>query len=462
VQTLKTSAIVVLLVTVMYAAYVSLTTPPQQAGPAVDELILATDELDIDVGMPDSLDAMGISTGELASDFGGPQGFGGGNSPSELAEFDSAGEAVSGSISDSSSSLAGGEGGGIELDLSDQTAASESADSATVIGLPTPQGTAPNFNLDPDQEFASTGSDFSLPSAQAAAAAFDGGDQSWSNPSPDDQAAAGSTSGSDRPPQTPENIRDNPLFSRDEPAAASGDEIAVAQANLGLANAVRLADKQYGEDQKKQALQTLSLFYDNPKLDDQNRETLLSRLDPLAREVIYSQEHLLEQPHRVRQNETLMQIATQYEVPWQLLANINNIDDPITVLPGTDLKVLRGPFRASVDITHGELTLFLGDLYAGRFPIAVGSDPTPRAGTFTILDKQSARTYYDRNGSPVPPGSANNPYGSMWMDLGGQLCIHGSPDNTSASKKGCISVAGRYAGDLYGILSQGSSVTIRR
>ena len=52
----------------------------------------------------------------------------------------------------------------------------------------------------------------------------------------------------------------------------------------------------------------------------EQRSELLSRLDPLAREVIYSKRHLLEQPHRVGQNETLMDIALIYQVPWQLLA----------------------------------------------------------------------------------------------------------------------------------------------
>jgi lipoprotein-anchoring transpeptidase ErfK/SrfK len=104
----------------------------------------------------------------------------------------------------------------------------------------------------------------------------------------------------------------------------------------------------------------------------------------------------------------------------------------------------------------------LDDLYAGRFPIGIGNDPAPKAGTFTVQDKQASRTFYDAAGSPVPPGSPDNPYGEVWLDLGGQLCIHGSPSTTNPSEKGCISLAADYADDLYGILSQGSSVTIRR
>ena len=189
---------------------------------------------------------------------------------------------------------------------------------------------------------------------------------------------------------------------------------------------------------------------------------MLARLDPLAREVIYSKRHLLEQPHRITRSETLQDVARIYDVPWQLLANINGIEDPLTILPGTELKVVRGPFRAEINLTQKELTLFMGDYYAGRFPIAVGNDPAPVEGTYTIQDKQTGKTFYNRTGSPVAPGSPANPYGNYWMDLGNQLCIHGSPNRAQPTENGCISLAEEIADDLYGILSQGSSVTIRR
>ncbi|MEM9644744.1 MAG: L,D-transpeptidase family protein [Planctomycetota bacterium] len=502
-QTLKTSAIVVLMVAVMYSAFYSLTTPPEPIGPDVDELILANDDLGIDVGLPDSLQDLGISDGETQpqGDFASLPSFGSG--PGEFADGASSdGDPAIGRISDQSFEVAGGNNG-ITMGFNEQSgvadAGNESLSMASdpsrpeetagtpgqVIGLPPTQGKAPSFNLSAADQYASTGREFSMPAVEQATSNFSPSQQ-WSKDSgktanapeglaTEQLAVAIPSNGSSTASSSDETVRANPLFqtgpgesltqneeSGGVSASLTDREISKQRNALGLSNAIQMADSQYAKDQKKEALSTLSLFYDTPGLNDSERDALLMRLDPLAREVVYSTAHLLEQPHRVRQNETLMQIASEYQVPWQLLANINNIDDPITVLPGTDLKVIRGPFRADVDITRNELTLFLGDLYAGRFPVAVGADPSPRPGSFTVLDKQSARTYYDSNGSPVPPGSINNPYGSMWIDLGGQMCIHGSPDNTEPTAKGCISVAGRYAGDLFGILSQGSSVTIRR
>ena len=471
-QTLKTAAIVVLLMTVMYSAYVWITTPPDSLPPHISELV-ESDSFSIDGGLSDSFavdDGMGTPARSVAD--------------AELAEQPHQSDVVSGSMSDTEMSLTPSTGShyaadaptGQAVSVGPTTPAESLASSSTAEaistkaggevsrathGLSAVSGGPSRVSADPNREYPSTGTQFTMPDPQAAAgtagpastspmdAGAEGGEIAL-NPSHVDVSLQGEIPREDADGETSAD------------AAPSTSASASSSTNLGLANAIRTADNQYKDGQFKEALATLSLFYDTPNLSAGDRQQLLSRLDPLAREVIYSTRHLLEQPHRVRQNETLMEIAVRYEVPWQLLANINTIEDPVTVLPGTDLKVVRGPFRADVDLTQNELTLFLGDLYAGRFPIAVGSDPAPSPGTFTVLDKQSAKTFYDAVGSPVPPGSPKNPYGSMWLDLGNNLCLHGSPESTAPTTDGCISIAGNYAKDLYGILSQGSSVTIRR
>jgi lipoprotein-anchoring transpeptidase ErfK/SrfK len=162
-------------------------------------------------------------------------------------------------------------------------------------------------------------------------------------------------------------------------------------------------------------------------------------------------------------NERLDDIAKQLDVPTQLLANINGVADPDVLLPGTELKTVRGPFRAEVDLDRRSLTLFLNDLYAGRFPIFVGNDPIPESGEYQVLDKQSGRTYYGPGGRSIPVGDPSNPYGKVWLDLGRGVCIHGSPDSAGPGvPPGCIQLSPIDARDIYAILSAGSSVTIRR
>jgi lipoprotein-anchoring transpeptidase ErfK/SrfK len=447
---------------VLYGSYVSLTTPPEPLPAEIENMLVETGELDIEAGFPDSLESM-ISAPDANSAESNDV------DPGQFTFADlTTGPAQPETQSpDNSLAMLGNAN-----DQTRQESLPQPLPAATVEGHPA--------KVDLSRPYPATNSEYLTPDPISAAAAFD---------SSLGEAFASSAS------QTKASLTDKPVNVRQASAPVQKNQFALPDVellaatsktvgttasvestsresdkntsptgspNLGLLNAIQTADKQYKADQRKEALATLSLFYNTPNLTSSEREQLLARLDPLAGEVIYSRRHLLEQSHRVDRNETLMEVAARYDVPWQLLANINGIADPVTVLPGTELKVVRGPFRAEVNISTSELTLFLGDLYAGRFPIGVGSDPAPKEGTFSVQDKQTSKTFYDPSGSPVPAGSPANPYGTMWMDLGGRLSIHGSPDRTRPSPSGCISLAGDYAEDLFGILSLGSSVTIRR
>ena len=91
-------------------------------------------------------------------------------------------------------------------------------------------------------------------------------------------------------------------------------------------------------EQWASALLTLSLFYNNNELNADEHQQLVDLLDPLAGKVIYSNEHLLDRPYVVQAGETLEQIASQFQVPAALLQNINGIQNPNYLTPGTQLK----------------------------------------------------------------------------------------------------------------------------
>jgi lipoprotein-anchoring transpeptidase ErfK/SrfK len=226
--------------------------------------------------------------------------------------------------------------------------------------------------------------------------------------------------------------------------------------------ALRESKVQMDEEKWHSALFTLSKFIHSPDLNAEQNSQLYDVLDPLAAKVIYSTEHLVEPAYEVRRGDRLADIAQTYQLPWELLANINGIENPDVLVPGTKLKVLRGPFRAEVNLQTSELTLFAGQLYAGRFPISVGKDPAPKPGEYRILEKQLGRVYYAGDGRTIAADDAANPYGRVWLGLGNELSIHSSPDGGEARGLGCISLSPLDATDIYGILSQGSSVLIRR
>ncbi|GIW98168.1 MAG: hypothetical protein KatS3mg111_1501 [Pirellulaceae bacterium] len=212
----------------------------------------------------------------------------------------------------------------------------------------------------------------------------------------------------------------------------------------------------------RQALELLTPFYGSPELNYEQTTDLLDLLDALSREVIYSPRHLLEPPYRVKALDTVASVAAAYHITPELLNAINGLGESKSLIPGTQIKVVRGPFRAVVFLEHSELVLFLDKLYAGRFPITIGQDPAPAPGKFSVIARQRDRTYYSRKGIAIPPGDPRNPYGDVWLSLG-ELAIHGTPEMASSdlAAAGCISLAPLDARDVFNILTVGSPVEIR-
>ncbi|MFM8216068.1 MAG: LysM peptidoglycan-binding domain-containing protein [Pirellula sp.] len=230
-----------------------------------------------------------------------------------------------------------------------------------------------------------------------------------------------------------------------------------------FANAKRMAMDQANSGNLKEALATLSVFYGAQDLTQEQHSDLVDLLDALAREVIFSQRHLLEVPYVVNPGETLEQVAKTCQVPVSILAKINGLDEQASLAPDRKLKVLQGPFRAEIVMETSEMTLFLGDLYAGRYPVSFGSEPSPRPGVYEVQNKQKDKNYYSANGMQIPAKDPRNPFGGYWIDLGDELCIHGSSALEGGSTNlGCISLSPLDAGDVFGMLGRGCEVSIRR
>ena len=231
-------------------------------------------------------------------------------------------------------------------------------------------------------------------------------------------------------------------------------------AKFSIAREQALALANRGE--LKEALLLLTPYYGSATVSYQESIDLIDILDALAREVVYSKRHLLASPHIAIATDNVASVAAQYGMNPELLAALNGLGDAKALVPGKELKVLRGPFHARIDLRAKELTLFIGKMYAGRFPFTVGTDPAPRAGAFQVVDRSTERTYYGAGAVVVEEADPRNPYGGYWINLGNDLCIHGSPQMPSPDLKdaGCISLAPRDAQHVFSILTVGSQVKI--
>ncbi|MEX2316248.1 MAG: LysM peptidoglycan-binding domain-containing protein [Pirellulales bacterium] len=219
------------------------------------------------------------------------------------------------------------------------------------------------------------------------------------------------------------------------------------------------------------AHQMLSPWFGDPSLTPLEAERVEALLGQLAGTVIYSTEHRLEPPYVVKSGETLETIARQHDVPWQLLAKINGIAAADQLRPGQQLKVVRGPFAAMVDLRRNQLALMVDGRYAGKFPVRIPLGMQPASGEWIVYGKPSAPTQQDsvyvkpRNPDATVPtiiilrnAEATNAIPSN------PVLIVGTDGNFagSTSPQTVIEVAPRDAVELADILSIGSRVVIQR
>lgn len=273
------------------------------------------------------------------------------------------------------------------------------------------------------------------------------------------------------PPQT-EQAKDgsqsDSKVAEDEEQESAKSEVKIAPREaptLGAAefDAAWTKMEQEIEDEKlKEALATISPFFHSADLSDDDRKQLLEVLDLLAWRVVFSKEHFLVKPHIVAAGETLDDISARYEVPSEVIAKINGIKSAKLLTAGTELKVLPGPFRAEVSPEKGELTLFLGDLYATQYALEIGTEPPPMPGEYEVVRRATGAVYPTRAGREIAAQDPRNPYGGVFLDLGDNQCIHGSPEKESgeALGTGCMRLRGKDANEVYWLLSKGSKVSV--
>jgi LysM repeat protein len=217
------------------------------------------------------------------------------------------------------------------------------------------------------------------------------------------------------------------------------------------------------------AHQLLSRWYDDPSLTPIDAEKVETLLSQLAGTVVYSTEHQLAPAYVVKPGETLETIAKQYDVPWQLLAKINGISGPNQVRAGQELKVVRGPFSAVVDLARNQLTLMVDGRFAGKFPVSVAPGQTISDGQWVVDQKVVAPgaapitvTQFVSGARAIVLRGEAQASGGAAATASTLTITSGSPEPVAASAGTTLHVSAKDAEELSDILSIGSRVVTRR
>lgn len=189
-----------------------------------------------------------------------------------------------------------------------------------------------------------------------------------------------------------------------EPAAAASDPDLLAAIDDALAVGEVL-----------QAHTELSrLWWD----DAAARSAIRGRLDGTARQIYFDAASHFMTPRTVAAGETLEDVAADLSVPAMYLARVNRVA-PSAVRAGDELKVIRGPFGAALDLSGagaGTLTMHAHGYYvrsfaartagvtAGDYAVG-GKSRTVRGVQILLIDSATGATLR-LVGGPLPPGLA--------------------------------------------------------
>lgn len=202
-----------------------------------------------------------------------------------------------------------------------------------------------------------------------------------------------------------------------------------------------------------------TLYWKHPEW----REGLRERIEKTAKSIYFSKQPHYMTPYTVQPGDQLTKIGNLYNVPWQYLATLNQVD-PRKIRVGQKLKVIKGPFAAVVDLHRFELTIQHHGFFVKRYKVGIGKDGTSPIGEFKIKNKLTNPTYYGPDGV-IGADDPKNPLGEYWIDIGDSYGIHGTiePDSIGkAESRGCIRMLNDDAAEVYGFLGVGAKVIIRR
>jgi LysM repeat protein len=178
--------------------------------------------------------------------------------------------------------------------------------------------------------------------------------------------------------------------------------------------------------------------------------------------------------YKVSPGDVLANIGKHYNVPYEVLMQINGLDKPESLQAGATIKVINGPFHVRVYRSTFTMDIYLQNTYVKTLPVGLGKQsmetPTGRwrvaAGGKMIkprwTDPDTGRTY--------EPEDADYPLGSRWIGLEGVegaavgrkgFAIHGTKDPQqigSQGSRGCIRLHNGDAVQVYNLLMPGVSL----
>jgi len=208
------------------------------------------------------------------------------------------------------------------------------------------------------------------------------------------------------------------------------------------------------------------------------RSLLRAELTRIGTETIFSQRVFPDDPltlrYVIQPGDTLGKVAKAHHISDDLLAEINGIRDKNLIRAGQSIKVIRGPFHATVESSAHTMGVYLNNTFVRQYRVGLGLDNGTPTGVWEVGTKLLNPTYYPpRGGRIIPPDDPKNPLGGFWVGLRGiegealgqlRYGVHGTnePDTIGKSVSlGCIRMYNEDIKQVYSyLIEKESKVTV--
>jgi lipoprotein-anchoring transpeptidase ErfK/SrfK len=222
-------------------------------------------------------------------------------------------------------------------------------------------------------------------------------------------------------------------------------------------------------------------------LSGADADTAMKQIAELNKTLVFSDRRFKTDPHggtyMVKPGDRLGAIADQYQVPVQILLQINNLKSGKDLKADMPIKVIQGPICAIVTKGKFKIDLYFNapggpnSTYLTSFPVGLGTDNSTPTGTWIITVRVANPSYNSPEGRAsqhFAGGDPKNPIGPFWLGLAGtdgqavgkqSYGIHGTIDPDSIGKQasmGCIRLKNEDVEKVYDLMVAKKSVVVVR